>query len=228
MSICTHRTALLGSCACLLLIGLSDLAGAQTAPTKLPEVVVSGVKPKPKPRARTCCGTCTGGARNPGGAAQRQGRRLRSKPQQSLHDHRHNVRHHHPVDHPGASRRRQPAGGENPVAGPGGVAGLRRKRAPSRPQRSCQCAIPYQRDHAARRPDRLRQHSRRQLDRQHGAWSWARSRPNTACAPSASSTSRPAPTFSTTAVKSALMAAVKERSPRRSNTAARSAAPVRR
>ena len=50
MSICAHRTALLGSCACLLLIGLSDLAGAQTAPTKLPEVVVSGVKPKPKPR----------------------------------------------------------------------------------------------------------------------------------------------------------------------------------
>ena len=50
MSICTHRAALLGSCACLLLIGLSDLAGAQTAPTKLPEVVVSGVKPKPKPR----------------------------------------------------------------------------------------------------------------------------------------------------------------------------------
>ena len=42
------------------------------------------------------------------------------------------------------------------------------------------------------------------------------------------STSRPAPTFSTTAVKSAFMAAVKERSRRRSNTAARSAAPVRR
>ena len=50
MSIRAYRTALLGSCACLLLIGLSDLAGAQTAPTKLPEVVVSGVKPKPKPR----------------------------------------------------------------------------------------------------------------------------------------------------------------------------------
>ncbi len=50
MSIRAYRTALRGSCACLLLIGLSDLAGAQTAPTKLPEVVVSGAKPKPKPR----------------------------------------------------------------------------------------------------------------------------------------------------------------------------------
>ncbi len=50
MSIRAYRTTLLGSCACLLLIGFSDLAGAQTAPTKLPEVVVSGAKPKPKPR----------------------------------------------------------------------------------------------------------------------------------------------------------------------------------
>src|SRR5208282_5647269 len=50
MSVGAYRVVLLGGCACLLLIGLSDVAGAQTAPTKLPEVVVSGVKPKPKPR----------------------------------------------------------------------------------------------------------------------------------------------------------------------------------
>ncbi len=50
MTVRVYRVVLLGSCACLALIGLSDLAGAQTAPTKLPEVVVRGAKPKPKPR----------------------------------------------------------------------------------------------------------------------------------------------------------------------------------
>ena len=55
----------------------------------------------------------------------------------------------------------------------------------------------------------------------------ARSLPNTDCAPSASLTSRPAPTFSITAVKSAFTAAAKERSRRQFNTAAPSAAPVR-
>ena len=50
MSVRVYRVVLLGSCACLALIGLSDLASAQTAPTKLPEVVVRGARPKPKPR----------------------------------------------------------------------------------------------------------------------------------------------------------------------------------
>ena len=53
MSICAYRARrrylLLGS-ASLVLMSLGGAAGAQTAPTKLPEVVVSGVKPKPKPR----------------------------------------------------------------------------------------------------------------------------------------------------------------------------------
>jgi outer membrane receptor protein involved in Fe transport len=53
MSICAYRARrrylLLGS-ALLVLMSLGGAAGAQTAPTKLPEVVVSGIKPKPKPR----------------------------------------------------------------------------------------------------------------------------------------------------------------------------------
>ena len=157
-----------------------------------------------------------------------QGRRVRSGAQQSLHHHRHDRRRHHPRHDQRASRRRQHAGRENPVAVPRRLAGFRRQRPPSCPQRSRQSAISHQRRDAARRPDRLRQHSRRQLDRQYRPWSSARCRPNMACGLSAWSTSRPAPIFSITAVKSAFTAAVKERSRRRFNTAARSAAPVRR
>ena len=187
-----------------------------------------GGKTEAKAAARACCRAGTGGTVTP--AAQ-----LNAKAD-AFDQSRSNLyttigttsATHHPVDHPGASRRRQPAGGENPVAGPGGVAGLRRKRASSRAQRSRQRAVSHQWRDAARWPDRLRQHSRRQLDRQYRLGRRARCRPNTACERSASSISRPAPTFSTTAVKSAFTAAVKERSRRRSNTAARSAAPVRR
>ena len=50
MSVSTYRAILLASCACCALIGLSDLAAAQTAPTKLPEVVVSAPKQKPQVR----------------------------------------------------------------------------------------------------------------------------------------------------------------------------------
>src|ERR1700744_3245624 len=55
-------------------------------------------------------------------------------------------------------------------------------------------------------------------------WSPARYRPNTDCARSASSISRPAPTSSTTAAKSASMAAVMEPSPPPSKMAGRLAA----
>ncbi len=54
-------------------------------------------------------------------------------------------------------------GRKNPVAGPWGVAGFRRQRPPSCPQRPRQRPISHQRRDAARRPDRLRQHSRHQL-----------------------------------------------------------------
>ena len=50
MSICAHRTALLGQLCLFASDRTFGFAGAQTAPTKLPEVVVSGVKSKPKPR----------------------------------------------------------------------------------------------------------------------------------------------------------------------------------
>ena len=74
---------------------------------------------------------------------------------------------HHPSNDQRASRRRQHAGRENPVAVPRRLAGFRRQRPPPRPQRPRQSAISHQWRDAARRPDRLRQHSRRQLDRQH-------------------------------------------------------------
>ena len=48
---------------------------------------------------------------------------------------------------------------ENPVAGPWGVAGFRRERPPSCAQRPRQRAVSHQWSDAARRPDRLRQHS---------------------------------------------------------------------
>jgi opacity protein-like surface antigen len=50
MSVAAYRAVVLGSCAWCALIGLSDLAGAQTAPTKLPEVVVRAPKQKPQVR----------------------------------------------------------------------------------------------------------------------------------------------------------------------------------
>ena len=119
MSVRAYRTSrgylLLGS-ALLALIGLG---GAETAPSEASRGRRLGSKTEAEAAARARCRARTGGAGHAGRAAQRQGRRLRSMPQQSLHDHRHVLRRHHPRDHRCASRRRQPDGGENPVAGPG-------------------------------------------------------------------------------------------------------------
>ena len=53
MSIRAYRTqfaAFAARLGLLVIVSFGGAAGAQTAPTKLPEVVVSGAKPKPKPR----------------------------------------------------------------------------------------------------------------------------------------------------------------------------------
>ena len=114
---------------------------------------------------RTCARCATGLA---WGAAQCQSRNLRSGAQQPLHHHRHDFERHHSIHDQRTARWRQYPGRENPAASAWRHAGFRGQRPPARPQRSRQCAVSHQRRDAARRPHRFRQHSRRQLDRQHG------------------------------------------------------------
>ena len=64
-------------------------------------------------------------------------------------------------------RKAPSAGRERDAASARRIAGFRGERAPPRPQRPRQCAIPHQRHHAARRRHRLRQHFRHGLYRQH-------------------------------------------------------------
>ena len=183
MSVRTYRVcrAVLMCCLALFtLIGCYDAANAQVPPT---DRRTSRATPPPseeprEPKAAHCRApgqseppraVTTAGADYAGRAACDQEQQLRSGARQSLHDRRHDIGHHQPRYHRGDAARHQRHGRESAVAGAWRVAGFCGKRLAPRPQRSCQCAIPHQRRHAARRRYRFRQRFRHRPDRQHVA-----------------------------------------------------------
>ena len=121
MLICSYRVCRAFFCNGSALLALLALGGAASAQTQASRG--SRQCAKTTAEAETAHGAgprrATGGAGNAGGAAQRQGRRFRCGAQQSVHYHRHDIRHDEPRDNRGTPRKHQYAGRELLLQFPG-------------------------------------------------------------------------------------------------------------
>ena len=167
---CVRRAVLLGSSAALALTGFGEAALAQV---QLPQVVVTGAKPKTKPhpvRRHVAAPTATPPAAvapvNTADVKNNEFDNARTNLYTTMGTNSDTISH--------DTIQALPQGTNAPVEkvllqAAGRVAGFRGERLAPRPQRSRQRAVPHQRRDAARRRHRLRQRLGHEPDRQHFA-----------------------------------------------------------